>query len=201
MMINNKKIYIALCALCIVIIGVLYVTERQKQPVLTPIYVAGEKDSAENPNEDGPAIEQTKIKVYITGEVVNPGVYEMNIDDRVDDLLKKAGGHTEQADMLAVNLAAYINDAEKIIIPTKGETVDKSGAEAQNSIEVDDLIDINSADSKTLTTLPGIGDVIAGNIIKYREENGGFNSVDEIQKVPRIGKVTYENMKDLITIR
>jgi competence protein ComEA len=60
-------------------------------------------------------------------------------------------------------------------------------------------ININSADAETLTLLPGIGEALAGRIIRYREENGGFSDISEILSVNGIGQATFDKIKDYIT--
>ena len=62
------------------------------------------------------------------------------------------------------------------------------------------LININTADEATLQTLPGIGAAKAASIVRYREANGGFSSIEEIKKVSGIGDITYENIKGCITV-
>lgn len=198
---KNKNLYIIIGVVVITIFGTLYLNERKGQKTYTPILTKNTTASEDTHEQStNPSVEQEKIKVYITGEVNSPGVYEMDATDRVDDLIKKAEGQTENADMLAINLAAHLTDAQKIVVPAIGEQVDKSGSGAQNNSEGSKLININKADSSMLTTLPGIGNVLAGNIIKYRDENGFFNTIGDIKNVPRIGNATYENIKDLITI-
>jgi competence protein ComEA len=62
------------------------------------------------------------------------------------------------------------------------------------------LININTADEAALQTLPGIGAAKAASIVRYREANGGFSSIEEIKKVSGIGDITYENIKGCITV-
>jgi competence protein ComEA len=141
------------------------------------------------------------IAVYISGEVVNPGVYEVSTGARLEQVVALAGGLTEQADPDRINLAAYMSDAQHIVVPAVGSpvTANETAAAAASS-EQNALININTAASEELQTLPGIGEAIAGYIIEYREENGGFKSIDEIMNVMRIGAVTFDKIKDRITV-
>lgn len=149
--------------------------------------------------EDLTEKESNTWKVYITGEVNTPGVYDVDMDNRIQDVVEMAGGLTNEADIESVNFAAYVKDEQHIIIHKIGESVDKTQNSIQNS-NGENLININTADKEELKKLSGIGDVIAENIIRYRETNGKFNSIEEIKNVSRIGSKLYEQIKDDITI-
>jgi len=137
-------------------------------------------------------------QVFITGAVTNPGVYEIEPGGRVITILQKAGGETSDADLSQVNLAALVNDGEKILIPRKGEVLpvgEKSGSSSTTR-----RIDLNKASLEELMQLPGIGQDRAQAIIAYRQSHGGFMSIDEITLVEGIGEGTLERLKDLIII-
>lgn len=149
--------------------------------------------------------ENTPIKTYISGEVKNPGVYEMEIGDRIIDLLVIAGGFTEDADENIVNMAEKIEDEQHIVIPKIGEYIDKNDFNVQNnnSDDISDaysLININDCDKEDLETLPGIGTVIAEAIIEYRDKNGKFEDIEELKNVYKIGDKTFDRIKDRITL-
>ena len=137
-----------------------------------------------------------KVIVHVAGAVVNPGVYTLTGDVRVIDAIEAAGGMTDEADGDALNLAAPIEDGQKITVYTTEQTAGSGTGTGSNT----GLININTASQDELETLPGIGEVIAGNIIDYREDNGSFSSIEEIKNVNRIGDKLYEQIKDLITI-
>lgn len=137
-------------------------------------------------------------QVFITGAIANPGVYEIEPGGRVITVLQKAGGETPDADLSQVNLAAFVNDGEKILIPRKGEALpvgDKS--ESPSTIS---RVDLNKASLEELMQLPGIGQDRAQAIIAYRQSHGGFASIEEITLVEGIGQATLERLKDLIMI-
>ncbi|MFA6939701.1 MAG: ComEA family DNA-binding protein [Clostridiaceae bacterium] len=135
--------------------------------------------------------EKKEIKAYIVGEVKKPGVYSLTEGDRVENIINKAGGFTDTADMSSINLAQLVSDQMKIIVNKKGAAASISSS--QNS---DGKISINQADKEQLKKVPGIGDVTAQKIIDYREKNGGFKSIDELKKIDRIGDKTYNKIKD-----
>ena len=146
------------------------------------------------------------IQIHIIGEIEQPGVYKLARNSRVQDAIEKAGGLTDDADDQTINLAALLEDGQQIHIPAKiqswssGESMEGGNPPGRSPTSENPLININTAKLDSLETLPGIGPIIAKEIIDYRENEGNFLSIEEIQKVPRIGPTVYENIKDLITV-
>lgn len=159
-----------------------------------------EKSMAE---EKEPVVEAETVKqmimVDIGGEVTNPMVVELEEGSRVEEAIKAAGGVTENADLTDINRAAFLEDGDKILIPSKlaesGEYGSSSGGESTSSY-TDDRVNINTADSTKLQTLNGIGPVTAEKIIEYRTEQGRFKSIEDIKNVSGIGDKTFEKFKD-----
>lgn len=162
-------------------------------------------DSADSADESGNSGSDA-IFVYICGEVVNPGVYEMESGDRVYALIAAAGGLTEDADEAAINQAELLSDEQMVYIysveeeaevaseTTAGGTGSSSGSDSGNKVN------INTATLEELTTLSGIGETKAQSIITYREENGNFSSIEDIMNVDGIKEGTYSKIKDDITV-
>ena len=161
------------------------------------------------------------ICVYICGAVVNEGVYEVPTGSRVSDVLDKAGGYSEEALHGYVNLARTLEDGERVYIPDKqeleslgilegdgssGGSGDSSGVSADGSSgssadgSNETLVNINTADSETLQTLPGIGEKKAADIIAYREEHGAFSSTEDLKNISGIGDSTFEKLSPHITV-
>ena len=151
--------------------------------------------------------------VYITGEVVRPGVYEVSPGDRMYLAVEKAGGFTLEADTQGVNLASPLEDAMHIKIParfspeeTPPDTLELKKAPREersssgSSPSFSPLLDINSAGLEDLEKLPGIGPVLARRILETRGELGGFKNFGEILKVPGIGTKRLESITPLITL-
>lgn len=143
------------------------------------------------------------IYVYICGQVLEPGVKECSEGTRLYELIEYAGGMTENAAPEMLNLADVLKDGEKVYVPAIGEYTDS--AAAQNSsgaggADNDGKININNATVQELMTLPGIGESRAQDIITYREQNGPFQSIEDIKKVSGIKDAAYNKMKELITI-
>ncbi len=152
-----------------------------------------------------------KIAVYITGEVINPGVYYIDNNSRLYNAIDIAGGTTEFADISKLNLAQKLNDSEKIVVPRiveKDETLDENvvlndeneiGSFSDDSYD-NGKININSAGINELQSITGIGASTAKKIIEYRNKNK-FETIEDIMNVPGIGEGKFENMKDEICVK
>ncbi|QSB10262.1 helix-hairpin-helix domain-containing protein [Lysinibacillus sp. FSL K6-0075] len=146
-----------------------------------------------------------QIFVDIKGAVMYPGVYELQQDQRIKDVVQLAGGYTENADTQLINHAQKVQDEMVIYIPIKGEQLEE-GAPSLLTIPMESnnkeqKININKADVATLATLPGIGPSKAQSILTYREENGHFQTIDDLKNVSGIGDKTFEKLKDAITVK
>lgn len=150
----------------------------------------------DNPPLKLPAPPVKKISVYVSGQVKNISVVELEDDGnlRFVDAVNAAGGLTDFADSDAVNLAAPLTDGQHVHIPTKDIFL------LPQSISNSDLVNINTADAEKLATLKGIGPALAQRIIDYREQNGAFKTIDEIKNVRGIGDKKFAAFKDKITI-
>ncbi|MYL71988.1 ComEA family DNA-binding protein [Halobacillus litoralis] len=140
------------------------------------------------------------MKVDVKGEVNTPGVYTMKEGTRVDDVIKEAGGMTENADMTSVNLAQRIQDEMVIFVTSITTAQSTSNESGEGNTPSGDKLSINRASASEMETLNGIGPSKAASIIKYREENGPFASVEDLVNVPGIGEKTLEGLKEWITV-
>ena len=140
------------------------------------------------------------LKVHISGSVRTPGVYEVEEGSRLVDVISAAGGATEDADLSAVNLAVRVKDEDHGHIPTEGEVAQVPATSAKGSGAAG-KIDINTATTEQLKTLPGIGDVKAQAIVSYRESNGSFSSVEDLTEVRGIGSATLESIREMVEVR
>lgn len=146
------------------------------------------------------------IFVDIIGEVKNPSVVEVGKEERLQVAIEKAGGLTENAERNSVNLAQKLVDGAQYIIPSKGgnlvinysEEVAPEVHALENSDVEDGKININTATKEELETLTGIGDTLSQRIIEYREEQGKFNSIEDIKSVKGIGDKKFDDIsKDI----
>ena len=125
-----------------------------------------------------PTGQEWQGRIYIGGNVTNPGFYSFTSGDSLETLIQAAGGATGSANLSGL----------KLYIPRVGEEQEPQ------------KIDINRAEVRLLKVLPGIGETLAQRIVDYRQQNGSFNNTNELLKVSGIGTTTYENIEDLITV-
>lgn len=179
--------------------GNLYQEWRAEGEGLTLVQedaTAGETaaDSAAPENASG------EVVVHVAGAVSSPGVYTLPADSRVDDAVRAAGA-TADADLSQLNLAQKLADGQKITVPAAGETpAPADNAAPSDSSQSGALININTATQEELETLPSIGEVRAQAIITYREEHGGFRTIDELKEVSGIGDKIFADISPHVTV-
>ena len=222
---QKKIIAIILIILVIIAYYYLYLKNSTEEISNQDLEVNNTQESNQT-NETEKETEET-IVVHISGAVNIEGIVELEAGSRIANAIEKAGGVKENADMTDINLAYPLEDGMKIHIPTKEETeanknnenmIDESyvtsssggvsSKEDTNSTQgssksttINEKVNINTATQEELDTLPSIGPSIASKIIDYREQNGKFNSIEEIKEVSGIGDAKYEKIKDSITIK
>ncbi len=151
--------------------------------------------------EPPPAVETAEdlvaadLKVHVAGAVESPGVYSLERGSRTQDAISLAGPKPE-ADLNALNLAAILQDGQRVWVP---EIPDPSAEGKDPGKGADGKININTADARTLEDLPGVGPALAERIIRYREQNGPFSTVEELTNVSGIGEKTLEGLRDYAT--
>ena len=146
---------------------------------------------------------ETMIYVDIKGAVKVPGIYQLKNQQRIWDALALAGGVSEEADTAQVNYAQKVKDQMIIYVPKKGEAVAQSLETLQESAPAqqnqEEKINLNTATEAELQTISGIGAKKAQEIIRFRDEQGPFKTVEELKNVPGIGEKTVERLKDMLT--
>lgn len=177
---------------------------------------APEGQSKENLQTPEPRI----LYIHVCGEVAAPGVYELPAGSRMYEAVEKAGGMTSEAAQESVNLAQAIEDGQQLRIPSREEIrkyqetgKDVSGllgaggaagngseSASQKSESSAALINLNTASKEELMTLNGIGAARAEAILSYREQKGGFRTIEDIMKVPGIKNAAFQKIKDKITV-
>ena len=168
-----------------------------------------ETDDTQISEENG--IQTEKCFVYICGAVNTPGVYEVTQNARLYEVIEAAGGLTEDAAEESVNQAREIVDGEMVRILTQEEAAKdgleeagertETGVDGETAQDSDGRIDLNLATAAELMTLSGIGQTKADSIIRYREKNGSFSSVEEIKQVEGIKEGVYNRIKDHIKVK
>lgn len=144
------------------------------------------------------------IQVQISGEVLEPGIYQLAENSRLITLINLASGFTAQADQDRVNQAAVLQDGDYFYIPAADEDIPETATNApknlsaSSDLEFDYPLDINLAAQDALESLPGIGPTKASDILAYREKVGRFSSVEELLNIPGIGQATLETIRDYL---
>lgn len=153
-----------------------------------------------------PAPSPAPVLVHVDGAIANPGVYSLAPESRVKDAIDAAGGLLADAHPQGINLAAFIQDGQRIWIPDAGESPasqNEDGLQIPSNGFSDTTsrkVNINTASQQELELLPEIGPVMASNIVRYREQYGLFTRIEDIQKVDGIGPATFEAIRELIII-
>lgn len=199
---TKNKIRMAgfLLLLCLSVCGANLTACGTKQEQDTLISLLGEQQEEEvlpDETEEMGSASGQNVFVYICGEVVSPGVYEMAADSRIWDVLLEAGGFTEDASLVSVNLAERVEDGMQITIPSLLEEEERK-KEAER--EAAGLVNLNTASKEELCTIPGIGESRAEAILEYRRARGGFSDVEEIMQVDGIKEGLYTKIRDKIYV-
>ena len=161
--------------------------------------------------------ENTDVYVFVCGQVSNPGVYCLQAGSRICDAIAMAGGCLDTADINIVNQAELLIDGSMIYIPMVGEEIQRSyvgqipsGDSLGEQSLPDDTkgdfvpagkLDLNLAAKEDLMNLPGVGESKADAIIKYREEHGRFNSIEEIKNIAGIKDGIFNQIKEYIMVK
>lgn len=178
-----------LAVLCCVMAGCQEKTEEQITLEQTEV------------QEEKASEEAKSLYVDVCGEVSCPGVYELPMESRMFQAIEAAGGFTADACVSGVNQAQKLEDGQQIYVPSKEEVQASEEAAGQSAGESSDgKVNLNTASREELLTLNGIGEVRADSIIRYRESNGGFRSIEELKEVEGIKDGVFQKVKDKIKI-
>ena len=208
---NLKQKIIVIAIASLIIIGGIYQIKKQNTNE-EEIIINYENMIVEATNEiknNTVEIEKTYIKIHITGQVKNSGIFELEYGSRISDAIEKAGGLTEFANLEDVNLAYTLEDGQKLYIPSSEEKeveyiTENNGeniVQETNVSSSNKVINVNKADSSQLETIPGIGPSMAEKIVNYREENGNFQTVEDLKNVSGIGEKKFESMREYVCVK
>jgi competence protein ComEA len=139
-------------------------------------------------------VEVAGLTVHVAGAVADPGLVEVPQGARVADAVAAAGGTLRTADVAALNLAAPVRDGEQIHVPEHIAAGEPGGRTDDGRVR------INTADAAELEELPGVGPVLAGRIVAFREQAGPFATVEDLLDVPGIGEATLAGLRDVVVV-
>ncbi len=174
--------------LCI-ILGLLVSVAGCKDKGNEAISLTSPDEMTQTENEEDGSSEE--IYVYVCGAVMQEGVYRLSEGSRIYEAVELAGGFREDAATTGVNQAQVLEDEMTVYVPTIDEAVETIS---------DGKVDLNRASKEELMTLSGVGESRAESIIKYREQNGGFQTIEDIMKVSGIKEGLFEKIKDFIKV-
>lgn len=169
------------------------------------------KTESEKASQSGTDAEEglpETLYVHVCGAVNAPGVYELKTDARIYEALEAAGGMTEDAAADWINQAEALSDGERIYVPTQEEAEESAQSVSGRWADpngnaggsVSDKININTAAKEELMTLSGIGASKAESILKYRQEHGNFQNIEDLKKIEGIKDGVFNKIKDDITV-
>jgi competence protein ComEA len=205
---DRNRGYILLVLVCLIVVGGVLILVRRPAPKPIVVTTAVIPTSTPLPTPT-PTPSPAPLRVYVSGAVRTPDVYLLPPGSIVKDALQAAGGPTDDADLVRINLALGLYDQQQVYVPRADEATPAVQlpvsapppvpvASSSGVTGADDKVHLNTATVEQLDTLPGIGPVIAQRIIDYREANGPFAAPEDIMNVKGIGQATYEKLKDLI---
>ena len=194
---------LAACAAAVVavlVLGGVYLSRGAGgTPATPPPAIEVQGDGASGGDGGG------SVVVHVAGAVRDPGVYRMRPGARVDDAVGRAGGATSKADLSQVNLAAKVEDGRQVLVPKRMPAAAAAPAAGGSGTPTTGTspgvpLNLNTATLEQLDQLQGIGPSTAQQILDYREEHGGFRSVDELDQVPGIGEVRLASLRDQVRV-
>lgn len=136
--------------------------------------------------------------VHVAGAVRRPGVYRLASGSRVTDAVRRAGGARPGANLSGINLAARVTDGQQVVVPKKAPEVSGVAAAGGGDEAGGGPISLGSATLEQLDTLGGVGPATAQKILEYRNQHGGFRSVDDLDKISGIGPKKLEALRSQV---
>ncbi len=210
---KKQKIILIIIVICILLFIGGYIMSKANKAGYTELEIENNEsniDIIENETNNIEELEDKEIIIHVTGAVKKQGIVKVKQDSRISDVIDKAGGISNKADLSKINLAYIVQDGQKVYVPSvddkedvntvieeAGTNVIKDGIDSSNK---GSKININKASQTELETLNGIGPSTALKIINYRNSNGNFKTIDDIKDVPGIGESKFENIKNEICV-
>ena len=179
----------------------VYLAGEEESPKAAPQEESAAAENAEEP-DSGDAQKDDTIWVYVCGAVHAPGVYELPSGSRIYHVIQAAGGMLPEAETRAVNQAQELSDGEQITVPTVEEAQEPAqpAVSGGSAVSGDGKVNLNTAGIEELCSLTGVGEGRAQAIVDYREQNGGFQSIEELMNIDGIKEKTFEKLKEEVTV-
>ena len=189
---------LALCAGGLIVMVVLGLSQLRR---------GGDEPAAAPPAAAAIALEEHgggRVVVHVAGAVRRPGVYKLAASARVADAVERAGGARRRADLGGLNLAAGLEDGRQVLVPARapdgGAAAPAGGTAATPAPAPGQPLNLNTATLEQLDTLSGIGPLTAQKILEFRDERGGFGSIEELGEIPGIGDQRLATLREEATL-
>lgn len=207
-----------LSVLCLVLVGLcLYKPTSKTAKAPADPFKTSTQAFASTSTTTATTQQNTTGFIDVKGAVKHPGIYQIQNNARLFDIIRQAGGFTKDADQRQINLAQSLTDQQVVYVPVKREQLPPTTVAGSAAVTVTGgtptdthgsatdsagsaKVSLNQATVSELQTLNGIGQKKAEQIIAYRDENGGFKQLEDLKEVSGIGDKTYEGLKDSITL-
>lgn len=197
----NKIIKVVTICVFLLLFGGGYVlSHRGTENTLIKQKVVITQNDEKDTDKKAETLEVSSIHVHVCGAVKKPGVYELSVDARICDAISAAGGLKKKAADSDINQAQLLSDGEQVCIPYKTAKKQDTITETSSDTTKQSKINLNTATSEELQTLPGIGVSKADSILQYRQENGKFSSIEEIKNITGIKDGVYSKIEAYITV-
>lgn len=183
-------------ALILVAVGYRLLTDSRPEP--PPVSVSGAGEPRPGAAGERSQAEGPRVYVHVAGAVRRPGLYRLREGARVAAALRMAGGPTRRAALTGTNLAARVQDGQQIVVPVRGRQPVATASLGGDGGADGAPISLATATQAQLEELDGIGPALAARIIEYRDEQGGFRSVEELGEVDGIGEVRLEALREAV---
>ena len=202
---RSQLVAYAAFAVLVVALGVRFMHGRgaaSAPPAASPVAAAPER----SPGDGGVSVSRPAPAgsiVHVAGAVREPGVYKLAADARVDEAVARAGGPTRRADLSGLNLAAKVEDGRQVLVPERAAGGSSPGTASAASAAMPaegQPVNLNTATLEQLDTLSGIGPLTAQKILDFREERGGFSSIEELGEIPGIGDKRLATLREEVTL-
>lgn len=166
----------------------------------------GAPAASASPPEAAAVAPAGEVVVHVAGAVARPGVVTLDTGARVADAVRAAGGPSAEAVLDGLNLARVLVDGERVLVPIAGrapvaDAAEGAGGGAGTGVLPDGRVDLNAATAAQLEQLPGVGEVTAGRIVAFREEQGPFTDPAQLREVRGIGEARWLELRDLVGLR
>jgi competence protein ComEA len=191
---RRETLAIGAVVFVVVVCGVLLAARGAPAQIAPPALSETVTDDA------GDHVRVGEVYVHVAGAVRQPGLYPLPEGARVSDAIALAGGPGRRADLDLINLAQVVLDGTKIDVPRRGEVATSVGSSMTTSEATGALVSLNQADQAALESVPGLGPVKAGAIVRHREQAGPFTSLEQVMEVSGIGPATFESIRPFVSL-